>query len=329
MKALVCREYGPVESLALGELPDPVPVAGQVVVGVRACGVNFPDLLVVQGKYQLKPAPPFSPGSEVAGVIEAVGPGVDTLRVGDRVLAMTMYGGMAEKLAADVSQVLPIPEGVDFVSASCVATAHGTTLHALRDRAQLQKGETLLVLGAAGGVGLAAVQLGKRMGARVIAAASSAEKLETCKRSGADLLVNYTTEDLKDRVKAFTNGAGADVVYDPVGGPHTEAALRATAWNGRVLVIGFATGDIPRVPTNLVLLKGCSLVGVFWGMALMRNPAPLMTQLAEILGWLEDGSLRPHVHATYPLDHALDALREVQQRRVQGKVVVVAGGQAS
>jgi NADPH2:quinone reductase len=322
MKALVCRAYGPLDSLAIEEVPDPQPVAGQVVVGVRACGVNFPDLLVVQGKYQFKPPPPFSPGGETAGVVEAVGKGVEGFREGDRVMAMSIFGGMAEKLAADASQVLRIPDGVDFASASCVATAYGTTLHALRDRANLRVGETLLVLGAAGGVGLAAVQIGKRMGARVIAAASTAEKLETCRRHGADLLVNYATEDLKERVKALTDGAGADVVYDPVGGPYTEAALRATAWNGRVLVIGFTAGDIPKVPANLVLLKGSSLVGVFWGMAMMRERPKLIGQLEEILGWVKDGSLKPHVHATYPLARALDALRDVEQRRVQGKVVV-------
>jgi NADPH2:quinone reductase len=325
MKALVCRAYGPIDSLAIEEMPDPTPVAGQVVVGVRACGVNFPDLLVVQGKYQFKPPPPFSPGGETAGVVEAVGKGVEGLREGDRVMAMSIFGGMAEKLAADASQVLRIPDGVDFASASCVATAYGTTLHALRDRANLRVGETLLVLGAAGGVGLAAVQIGKRMGARVIAAASTAEKLETCRRHGADLVVNYATEDLKERVKALTDGAGADVVYDPVGGPYTEAALRATAWNGRVLVIGFTAGDIPKVPANLVLLKGSSLVGVFWGMALMRERPKLIGQLEEILGWVKDGSLKPHVHATYPLARALDALRDVEQRRVQGKVVVTMG----
>ncbi len=328
MRALVCREYGPLDSLTVGDLPDPRPAAGQVVVGVRACGVNFPDLLVVQGKYQFKPPPPFSPGGEAAGVVEAVGAGVEGLRVGDRVLSMSIWGGIAEKLAADASQILKIPEGVDFVSASCVATVYGTTVHALRDRAALRAGETLLVLGAAGGVGLAAVQVGKRMGARVIAAASTPETLETCRRHGADLTIDYTIEDLKERVKALTGGAGADVVYDPVGGPHTEAALRATAWNGRVLVVGFAAGDIPRVPTNLVLLKGCSLVGVFWGMALVRERARLLGQLEEILGWLKDGSLRPHIHATYPLDRALDALRDVEQRRVQGKVVIVLGESA-
>jgi NADPH2:quinone reductase len=327
MKALVCRAYGPIESLAVEEVADPAPLAGQVLVGVHACGVNFPDVLVVQGKYQFKPPPPFSPGGEVAGVVEAVGAGVDGVRPGDRVVAIATWGGMAEKLVAHASQVLPIPEGVDFVTAASLPTAYGTTLHALRDRAQIQAGETLLVLGASGGVGLAAVQIGKRLGARVIAAASSADKLETCKEHGADLLVDYVHEDLKERVKALTGGTGADVVYDPVGGPFTEAALRATAWNGRLLVLGFAAGDIPRVPTNLVLLKGCSIVGVFWGMAMMREPARGRAQLEEILGWAKDGSLRPHVHAKVPLERALDALRDVEQRRVRGKAVVVMGGE--
>jgi NADPH2:quinone reductase len=328
MRALVCSAYGPIDDLRIDEVPDPKPAAGQALVRVYACGVNFPDLLIVEGKYQFKPAPPFSPGGEVAGVVEAVGSGVDTVQEGDRVVAMSIWGGMAEKLAVDASQVLKLPEGVDFTSASCVATAYGTSLHALRDRANLRAGETLLVLGASGGVGLAAVQIGKRMGARVVAAASSDEKLETCKRHGADALVNYSREDLKERVKAITDGAGADVVYDPVGGTHTEAALRATAWNGRVLVVGFAAGEIPRVPTNLVLLKGCSLVGVFWGMALVRERSRLVGELEEILGWLKDGSLKPHVHATYPLDRAHEALREIAQRRVEGKVVVLPEAEA-
>jgi NADPH2:quinone reductase len=247
------------------------------------------------------------------------------VRVGDRVLATGAYGGLAEKFVADTSRIVPLPEGLGFVTACCLPTVYGTTLHALRDRAQLRAGETLLVLGAAGGVGLAAVQIGKRMGARVIAAASSAEKLETCKRNGADLLIDYTREDLKERVKALTDGAGADVVYDPVGGPSTEAALRATSFGGRLLVIGFASGEIPRIPTNLALLKGCAIVGVFWGMAMARDRERLRGQLEEILGWAVDGSLKPHVYAEYPLSRALDALRDVEQRRVQGKVVVVPG----
>jgi len=309
-------------------VPDPPPLAGQVIVGVRACGVNFPDVLIVQGKYQFKPALPFSPGGEVAGVIEAVGSGVQGLHVGDRVLAIAVCGGMAEKLAADASQVLPIPDGVDFVTASCVASAHGTTVYALRDRAQLKAGETLLVLGASGGLGLAAVQIGKRMGARVIAAASSPEKLETCRKHGADELIDYAKEDLKARVKAITGGVGADVVFDPVGGSSTEAALRSIAWQGRLLVLGFTAGEIPKIPLNLVLLKGCQVVGVYWGMSVMRDPAHGRAILQEIIGWLHDGSLRPHVHVSVPLSRAVDALRAIEERRVQGKAVVVVGGEA-
>jgi NADPH2:quinone reductase len=329
MKALVCRSFGPIDSLVVEDLPDPAPLAGQVVIGVRACGVNFPDVLIVQGKYQFKPALPFSPGGEVAGVVESVGNGVNGLHVGDRVVGMAAWGGMAEKMAVDASQVLPIPDGVDFVSASCVASAHGTTLYALRDRAKLEAGETLLVLGAAGGLGLAAVQIGKRMGARVIAAASTPEKLETCRKHGADLLIDYAKEDLKAQVKAMTGGAGADVVYDPVGGTMTEAAVRSIAWEGRLLVLGFTAGDIPKLPLNLVLLKGCSVVGVYWGMSVMRDPAHGRAILQEILGWLQDGSLRPHVHVSVPLSRSLDALRAIEERRVQGKAVVVVGGEGS
>ncbi len=326
MKALVCRAYGPLENLAVEEVPDPQATPGQVVVGVRACGINFPDILIVQGKYQFKPNPPFSPGGEVAGVIEAVGKGVEGLQVGDAVTAFGPFGGLAEKLSTDVLHVVKMPAGLDFVTASCLTTAYGTTLHALRDRAHMQPGETLLVLGAAGGTGLSAVQIGKRMGAHVIAAASSDEKLATCKAHGAEHLINYAKEDLKERVKALTGGAGADVVYDPVGGAYTEQALRATAWNGRFLVIGFTAGEIPRVPTNLTLLKGCSVIGVFWGMFMARNPTEGRGQLEEILSWAKDGSLKPHVHATYPLERALDALVDIDKRRVQGKAVVVMGG---
>jgi NADPH2:quinone reductase len=323
MKALICRAFGPVDSLTLEEVPDPKPVAGEVLIGVRACGINFPDTLVVQGKYQFKPTPPFSPGGEVAGVVEALGAGVTGIKVGDRVVAIGPSGGMAEKFVADSSKVIPMPDGLDFATASCLSTAYGTTLHALRDRAQLRAGETLLVLGAAGGVGLSAVQIGKRMGARVIAAASSAEKLAICRENGADDVIDYGHEDLKERVKALTGGAGANVVYDPVGGKYSELALRATAWEGRFLVIGFAAGDIPRIPLNLTLLKGCSIMGVFWGMAMMREPARGRGQLQELLAWAADGSLKPHVHARYPLERALDALKDIEERRVQGKAVVV------
>ncbi len=328
MRALVCREIGPLDGLRLEDVPDPKPVAGQVLVGVRACGLNYPDVLVVQGKYQFKVPPPFTPGGEVAGVVEAVGGGVTGLKVGDRVVAIAMGGGLAEKMVADATQTLRIPDGVDFATASCVLMAYGTALHALRDRGALRAGETLLVTGAAGGVGLAAVQIGKRLGARVIAAASTAEKLETARKHGADLLVNYATEDLKERVKSLTDGRGVDVVYDPVGGPYTEQALRATARKGRVLIIGFTAGEIPRIPTNLVLLKDAALVGVFWGVNMMHDPVGGRAQLEEILGWVKDGSLRPMIQAKYPLARGAEALREIEQRRAQGRIVVTVGGEA-
>jgi NADPH2:quinone reductase len=328
MKALVCHAFGPIDSLVYEDVPDPKPVAGQVVIGVRACGINFPDTLIVQGKYQFKPAFPFSPGGEVAGVVEAVGAGVKDVKVGDRVVATHGSGGMAEQFVTDASHVIPMPEGLDFAIAAALPTAYGTTLHALRDRADLKAGESLLVLGAAGGVGLAAVQIGKRMGARVIAAASGPEKLAFCKENGADDVVDYAQEDLKERVKTLTGGAGVDVVYDAVGGKYSEPALRATGWQGRFLVIGFAAGDIPKIPLNLTLLKGCSIVGVFWGMAMMRDPAKLHGELRELLAWAADGSLKPHLYAKYPLERALDALKDIEARRVKGKAVVVVGGAA-
>jgi NADPH2:quinone reductase len=325
MKALVCNAYGPVDSLKLEEVPDPPVVAGQVRIAVRACGINFPDTLIVQGKYQFKPPPPFTPGGEVAGIVEAVGSGVTDVKVGDRVVALGAFGGIAEKFVTDASRTVAVPAGVDLPTAACISTAYGTTLHAFRDRAHLKPGETLLVLGASGGVGLSAVQIGKRMGAKVIAAASSAEKLAFCRENGADEVIDYSKEDLKERVKVLTGGAGADVVYDAVGGPYTEAALRATAWEGRFLVIGFASGEIPKVPINLTLLKGCSIVGVFWGMAMMREPVRGHDQIREMLGWVADGSLKPHLYAKYPLEKALDALKDIEARRVRGKAVVVVG----
>jgi NADPH2:quinone reductase len=328
MKAVLCRAFGPVDSLTLEEVPDPEPVAGQVLIGVRACGINFPDTLIVQGKYQFKPPFPFSPGGEVAGVVEAIGSGVSDVKVGDRVVAIGGSGGMAEKFVTDAAQIIPMPARVEFATAACLPTAYGTTLHALRDRAQLRDGESLLVLGAAGGVGLAALQIGKRMGARVIAAASGPEKLAFCKENGADEVIDYSQEDVKERVKALTGGAGVNVVYDAVGGKYTEPALRATAWEGRFLVIGFAAGDIPRIPLNLTLLKGCSIIGVFWGMAMMREPVRGRGQLRELLAWAADGSLEPHVYARYPLERALDALKDIEARRVRGKAVVVMGDAA-
>ncbi len=325
MKAVLCRQFGPPESLELAEVDALSAGKGQVVVSVKACGVSFPDTLIIQGKYQFKPDLPFSPGSEVAGTVKEMGPGVEGVRVGDRVIAFTGWGGFAEEVVADVSKIIPIPDHMDFVTASVFTMNYGTTHFALRDRGQLQPGETLLVLGAAGGVGLAAVELGKIMGARVIAAASTDEKLEVCRQYGADDTINYTTEDLREKIKTLTRGNGVDVVFDPVGGSFAETALRGMAWRGRYLVIGFAAGDIPRIPLNLALLKGCAIVGVFWGSFTAREPQHNAEYLSELLSWYVEGKLKPHISATYTLEHAAEALNDVLQRRVKGKVVLQVG----
>jgi NADPH:quinone reductase len=322
MKAVLCRQFGPPESLELAEVDALSAGKGQVVVSVKACGVSFPDTLIIQGKYQFKPELPFSPGSEVAGIVQEVGQGVEGIRVGDRVIAFTGWGGFAEEVVADVGKILPIPDHMDFVTASVFTMNYGTTHFALRDRAQLQPGETLLVLGAAGGVGLAAVELGKIMGARIIAAASTDEKLVVCRQYGADDTINYSTEDLREKIKTLTRGNGVDVVFDPVGGTFAETALRGMAWRGRYLVIGFAAGDIPRIPLNLALLKGCAIVGVFWGSFTAREPQRNVEYLGELLSWYAEGKLKPHISATYTLEHAAAALNDVLERRVMGKVVL-------
>lgn len=323
MKALLCKEFGPPESLVVEEVPDPVAGPGQVVVDVHACGMTFPDLLMIEDKYQFKPPMPFSPGSEVGGVVAAVGDGVDTVRVGDRVLASATWGGCAEKVALPAQAVQPVPDGIDLVHAAAFLYAYGTSYHALVDRAKLQPGESLLVLGAAGGVGLAAVDIGRVLGAQVIAAASSDEKLELCRDYGATETINYSTEDLRGRLKEITGGRGVDVVYDPVGGPFSEPALRSTAWEGRFLVIGFANGEIPRIPLNLPLLKGCEIVGVFWGSFAGREPARNRANVEQLRRWWTEGRIRPHVGATYPLEQAVQALRDIADRKAKGKVVVV------
>ena len=323
MKAVLCKEYGPPEKLSVEEVPDLTPGKGQVVVAVKACGVNFPDTLIIQGKYQFKPPLPFSPGGEVAGVVKSVGEGVTNVKPGDPVIAFASWGGFAEEMVAEAAQLIPIPPGLDFPTASAFVLTYGTSIHALKDRAQIQPGETLLVLGAAGGVGLSAIEIGKILGARVIAAASSQEKLDVCREHGADDLINYATEDLKERLKELTNGKGVDVVYDPVGGSYSEVALRNTAWNGRYLGIGFTAGDIPRIPLNLPLLKGCSIVGVFWGAFAGRNPGGNRRNLLELLGWLREGKLKPYISATYPLEGAAQALQEIMDRKVKGKVVLL------
>ena len=322
MRAVLCEQFGPPETLVVREVPDPEPGEGQVVVDVAGCGVNFPDVLIIEDKYQFKPDLPFSPGGEIAGTVSAVGAGVEGLSVGDRVIATLGWGGMAEKVAIPATSAITVPEGVDLVQAAGFLLAHGTSHHALVDRAELQAGETLLVLGAAGGVGLAAVELGALMGARVIAAASTDDKLELCRSRGATETINYRTEDFRARVKELTEGRGVDVVYDPVGGDLSEPALRSMAWKGRFLVIGFAAGDIPKIPLNLPLLKGCSVVGVFWGAFTGREPERNAANIRQLLGWLAEGKVVPHVSGTFPLEQAADAIRELAERRATGKVVV-------
>ena len=322
MKAVLCKELGPPEKLVVEDIPALKPGKGQVVVSVKAAGVNFPDTLIIQGKYQFKPEPPFSPGGEVAGVVKELGEGVTGWKPGERVIAGSTWGGFAQEIAVEADRLLRMPERMDFVSASAFLLTYGTSYHALKDRALLQPGETLLVLGASGGVGLSAIQIGKAMGARVIAAASSDAKLAVCKQHGADELINYASEDLRARIKAITAGKGVNVVYDPVGGPYSELALRDMAWNGRFLVVGFAAGEIPKVPLNLALLKGCAIVGVFWGAFTRNEPEHNRRNNEELMQLFTAGKVKPHIHATYPLERAAEALNEVLNKRVSGKVVL-------
>jgi NADPH:quinone reductase len=323
MKAVLAKEFAPLEQLTLEEVPAKEAGPGQVVVTVKAAGVNFLDGLIVQGKYQTKPPLPFSPGAEVAGVIKEVGAGVTGLKVGMRVLALAGFGGYAQELLTDAANIMPLPETMDFATAACFPVVYATSLHALKDRGQLRAGETLLVLGAAGGVGLTAVEIGKILGARVIAAASSDEKLALCKARGADALINYSTGDLREQVKALTGGKGVDVVYDPVGGAYAEPAVRGLGFLGRYLVIGFASGDIPKIPLNLLLLKQASVVGVFWGAYARARPADNAKNFAELFGWYAQGLLRPHVSETFPLERYREALDVVMNRRAKGKVALL------
>jgi NADPH:quinone reductase len=323
VKAVLAREFAPLEQLTIAEVPARHAGAGEVVIAVSACGINFMDGLIAQGKYQLKPPLPFSPGAEVAGVVREIGSAVAGLEVGTRVLAATGFGGFAEEVVVPTRSVIRIPDRMDFVTAAAFPIAYGTSHHALKDRAHLKSGESLLVLGAAGGVGLTAVEIGKLMGARVIACASSEEKLELCKDYGADALINYTSADLRERVRELTGGKGVDVVYDPVGGPYAEAALRSLAYLGRYLVIGFASGEIPKLALNLLLVKTVSLVGVFWGAFAQAAPERSSANLEELLGWYRAGRLRPHISATFPLERYQEALEVVMTRKAKGKVVLM------
>ena len=322
MKAIVCEQFGPPSSLELKDLPALEAGEKEVVIEVKACSLNFPDTLIIQGKYQYKPDLPFTPGSDIAGKVKAVGAKVKNVAVGDEVFGFVPNGGFAEEVVAPAKNVFPKPPLMNNAVGASFLMAYGTSYHALKNRAQLKAGETLVVLGASGGVGLAAVELGKLMGARVIACASSAEKLALCKEYGADEGINYSEEDLKTRIKELTEGKGADVVYDPVGDKFSEPALRAMAWEGRFLVVGFAAGDIPRIPLNLALLKGCQIVGVFWGSWAMQFPNENMRNTMELIQWHAQGKLKPHIHAVYPLEEAQKAMEEMMQRKVRGKIVI-------
>jgi NADPH2:quinone reductase len=325
LKALLCKQFGPPESLVLEEVPSPQPGPGEVVVSIKAASVNFPDVLIIQNKYQFKPTLPFSPGSELAGVVKAIGPGVKNVKPGDKVIAFTTFGAFAEEVKTEAARLLPMPEGMGFDAAASFILTYGTTDHALRDRAQLKAGESLLVLGAAGGVGVAALEIGKALGARVIACASSDDKLAVCREHGADETINYASEDLRERIKALTGGKGADVIYDAVGGPYTEPAFRSIAWRGRHLVIGFAAGDIPKLPLNLALLKGAAVVGVFWGDFTRREPQAFAESARQLARWYGEGRLKPHVSATFPLEKAADAMNLLASRKAKGKVVISIG----
>lgn len=322
MKAWVCREWGPVERLRLEDLPEPEPGPRQVRIRVAAASLNYPDVLVAEGKYQHRPAFPFSPGSEAVGVVDAAGPGVTRVAVGQRVAAFTLWGAFAERCLADEDRVAPLPEAVDDVAAAASILVGGTALHALEDRAALAPGETLLVLGAAGGTGVAAIGVGKMLGAHVIAAASSERKLSLCRDLGADAGIDYVREDLRTRLRELTDGRGPDVVFDPVGGDFTEQALRSMAWRGRLLIVGFAAGAIPRLPPNLALLRGSAVIGANWGEFTRLEPEANRRQIARLAEWLGSGRLRLPVTETIALADVRDALGRMARRETMGKVVV-------
>ena len=323
MKAVVCKSWGPPESLVVEERPTPVPKASEVLLNISAASVNYPDVLMIQKKYQVQPELPFIPGSEVAGVVVALGEGVHNVKLGERVIAFVGLGGFAEQVVAQAAGLVPIPSGVSDEVAASFTLVYGTSYHAVVDRGELKAGQTMLVLGAAGGVGLAALQIGKAVGARVIAAASTDEKLAVCKAHGADVLINYSTQDLRAAVKEATGGVGPDVVYDPVGGIYAEAAFRAIAWRGRYLVVGFANGEIPKLPWNLALLKGASIVGVFWGEFARREPTAHIAGMKRLALWLAEGKITPLISARYSLAGTVDALNALAARQVTGKVVIV------
>ena len=322
MKAILCTRFGGPDDLELKDIAEPAAAPGEAVVAVKAAALNFFDTLIIAGKYQVKPPFPFSPAAEFAGVVTSIGAGVTGFAPGDRVLGYGGHGAAREQVAIATERLVKLPDGLDFDRAAGLTVIYGTTLHALKDRGHLKPGETLAVLGASGGTGLAAIEIGKLMGARVIACASSDDKLAFAREHGADETLNYATEDLKDALRRLTGGKGADVIYDPVGGAYAEAALRSIAWQGRFLVIGFAAGEIPKIPLNLALLKGCDIVGVFWGAFTERDPKGHQANMAQLVSWAAEGKLSAHVHQVYPLERTAEALHALAQRKVMGKVIL-------
>ncbi len=322
MKAILCTHFCKPDELELADVPEPQPAPGEAVVRVKAAALNFFDTLIIAGKYQSKPPFPFSPAAEFAGVVESVGAGVTDLSSGDRVMGYMGWGAAREAVAVSAQQLVRLPDTLPFEQAAGLTVTYGTTLYALRERAELKAGETLLVLGASGGTGLATIELGKMMGARVIACASSAEKLAFAREHGADETVNYATDDLRNALKMLGGEHGIDVAYDPVGGPYAEPALRSLAWEGRYLVVGFAAGEIPKIPLNLVLLRGCDIRGVFWGSWTKREPQKQRALMADIVRWCGEGKISAHVHAVYPLADTATALNVIADRKVMGKVVL-------
>ena len=322
MKAALCKSLDGPGAIVIEDIAEPTAAAGEVVVRVRAAALNFLDTLITRGKYQFKPELPFSPAAEIAGVVEAVGDGVTDLEIGQRVCGYIAWNGAREQVAVPAKLMIPVPNGVTDAAAAGVSVTYGTAMHGLKDRGNLKAGESVAVLGASGGAGLAAVEIAKLMGARVIAVASSPEKLAVCRDHGADDLLDYAATDLKTGLRDLTGGKGVDVVYDCVGGDHSEAALRSIAWGGRLLVIGFAAGAIPKIPLNLYLLKNAAAIGVFWGEMIMREPAQHRANMIEVLDWVAQGRLKPHVHATYPLARIGEAIDALDKRRVTGKLIV-------
>jgi len=322
MKALVCKEFGPAKNLKVEEMNEPIPNADEVCIKVHAAGVNFPDILMVEGKYQVKPAFPFAPGAEAAGEIISIGENITKYKIGQRVIAMTGHGAFAEIVKASEKKLIPLNDNVDFETASILPMVYGTSAHALIQRGKLKKGETLLVHGAAGGVGLAAVEIGKAMGARVIATASTDEKCQVAREHGADETINYSNGQFKEIVKSMTDGKGADVIYDPVGGDVFDQSLRCIAWEGRLLVVGFTSGRIPSAPANLALLKSCDIVGVFWGAFVERTPHINLENFEKLYKWIDEGFIKPRISMKVSLENTLDAMQAIADRKIIGKAIV-------